>query len=63
MKAGDPVNTNFGLRVLGAPLSRGMTRRERVEDGSYASPAVSNITASSASRADLPAQTTNWKAW
>ena len=29
----------------------------------YASPAVSNITASSDSRADLPAQTTNWNAW
>jgi hypothetical protein len=29
----------------------------------YASPEVSNMAASIASRADLPAQTTNWKAW
>ena len=29
----------------------------------YASPDVSNIAASSASRADFPAQTTNWNAW
>ena len=28
----------------------------------YASPEVSNMAASSASRAGLPAQTTNWKA-
>jgi len=30
---------------------------------SYASPAVSNIAASMASAADLPAHTTNWNAW
>ena len=33
------------------------------DEPGYASPAVSNIAASSASRALLPAQTTNWNAW
>ena len=35
----------------------------RNDSGAYASPDVSNIAASSDSRADLPAQTTNWNAW
>jgi hypothetical protein len=65
----------YGFSVFWLPLSRGLgvTQTRACPDmrllidckaapGDYACPCVSNMAASSASRAGLPAQTTNWKA-
>ena len=54
------ANERFLGRVLGRFLGRLMATLYR-QLRSYASPEVSNMAASSASRAPLPAQTTNWK--
>ena len=50
-----------GISWLWIPALASLGRNDGTEF--YASPLVSNIAASSASRAGLPAQTTNWNAW
>ena len=48
--------------LAGADQEKAAYRFQRLRFAAHASPEVSNMAASSASRAPLPAQTTNWKA-
>ena len=49
------TNWKLGIATIHAPSCR--------VEADQASPSVSNSTLSRASRADLPAQMTNWNAW
>ena len=72
LAAGDIVTTGTLTRALareaGRDVDNAAARHSAGRDrlalrlGAHASPEVSNMAASSASRAPLPAQTTNWKA-
>ena len=60
--ARDPAVEHGAAHLAGADQEEAAYRFQRLRFAAHASPEVSNMAASSASRAPLPAQTTNWKA-